>query len=446
MLSPGSILKQRYRVSSVIGQGGMSTVYLVEDLTLENSWAMKETLDIFPDRDKSEIISQFQKEAKILAGLSHPSLPRVIDYFTENDRHYLVEEFIKGKPSDEVLAESGRFDEMRIIQWALQVCELLSFLHNNGIIYRDLKPSNIMIDPSERVYLVDFGIARFFQGTRSKDTVIIGTPGYASPEHYGRGETDARSDIYSFGATLHHMLTGRDPADTPFHFEIPYVINPLISAATSSIIMKCLDMDPSRRFQSAAEVKQALIDRAIPALRKGTRPLEPPPALEGPEKYKNSTDLLSRTTKYLSYTSIFPASMSISGLLALIGSLFSPMVGIFTGIVSFPILCMEFWKRVEKVYSNQETLIITRPEGITFLSHNLNLAARWREITEVRVIKNRSSLALRRIKEIHVRTHGGEFVFDASFEEYRKLLDTIITQASLMPEEDGFSRTVYRKP
>lgn len=446
MLKPGDLIKDRYRVSSLIGQGGMSSVYLVEDTSLQSRWAMKETLDIFPDRDKSDIIEQFQREARILANLSHPGLPKVIDCFTQGGKHYLVEEFIDGLPCDEMARQLPRFDEMKVLGWAAQICDLLEFLHQSSIIYRDLKPGNVMIDSADRVYLVDFGIARFFHGGKAKDTVIIGTPGFASPEHYGRGETDRRSDVFSLGATLHHLLTGVDPADKPFHFEIPYFINPQVSFHTSSIVMKCLDMDPARRFQTAAEVKEAILGRAMPNLRKLTRPLEPVRRLSGKECYRRDTDFLGNTAKFLSYTSVFPASMGISGVLAFGVSLFGPIPGLIAGMVSFPVLCVEFWKRLDKVFQDQMAAIQVGPEGLSFRGRTMNLQSHWQDVMEVRVEKNTSPWAVRKLKNVLVKTRGGHFYFDASFGDCRRLIDTLITESGLALSSDSSYLSIYTKP
>ncbi|MFP4497515.1 MAG: serine/threonine protein kinase [Vulcanimicrobiota bacterium] len=444
MLRTGDIVKDRYKVLRVLGQGGMSTVYLVEDQVLENQWAMKETLDVFPDKDKSEILDQFKKEAKILANLSHSNLPRVIDYFEENQVHYLVEEFIEGKSSEEILNQGGNFDEVRIINWGVQICDLLDFLHENGIIYRDLKPGNIMIDANDQVYLVDFGIARFFQGGKARDTVIIGTPGFASPEHYGRGETDQRSDIYSLGATLHYMLTGVDPADKPFHFEIPYFVNSAVSFETSSIVMKCLDLDPNRRFQKAGDIKKALENRALPNLQKRTAPLSPPARLIRKESFANQTDLLGKTAQFLSYSSVFPASMGISGVLAFVMSALGPLPSFFLGSISFPLLCIEFWKRLDNVFEDQNVSILTEPEELVYKSKKMNLESKWKEFIELRIIKN-TGLAVRPIREVRVKTRSGEFSFDASYKDFHRLIDTIITQAGLSLIEEGPGTAIYRR-
>jgi len=422
----------------------MSTVYEVDDLNLHSRWAMKETLDIFPDRDKSDILEQFRKEARILANLSHPNLPRVIDYFTENGRHYLVEELIDGVSSSDVLENEG-FDEYRILKWAVQVCDLLHFLHEHNIIYRDLKPGNILVDKDNKVYLVDFGIARFFQGGKARDTVIIGTPGFASPEHYGRGQTDRRSDIYSLGATLHYMVTAQDPADKPFHFDIPYRINPDVSFHTSAIIMKCLEMDPIRRYQTAEEVKEAIETLALPPLKQGTRKLRHFKKLDQPEFYRNSTDFMGMTTQFLSYLSVFPLSMGISGVGAFVISFFNPLLGLGSGIVSFPILCMEFWKRLDKVYKNQDILIKVEQEGVTYKSFKLDLKTDWLEVIEIRIMKNRGGLFARKVKEIRVVTRAGEFSFDPGFRNYHRLVDVIVTQAGLSRVVDTDEVSIYRK-
>lgn len=445
MLEIGSVLKQRYRVVSILGEGGMSTVYLVEDLTLDSKWAMKETLDFFPDRNRSEILDQFKKEAKILANISHPNLPRVIDYFVQNDRHYLVEEYIEARPLSDALGEMEDFDEKKILDLAVQICNLLEFLHTNGIIYRDLKPGNILIDKQGKVYLVDFGIARFFQGGKARDTVIIGTPGFASPEHYGRGQTDCRSDVFSLGATLHYMVTGTDPADQPFNFEIPYVINPRVSFQTSSIIMKCLDLDPARRFQSASEVKEAIEKRALPALEKKTETRMLIPDLTGPEKYINQTDLLGETAKFLSYTSILPASMGVSGLLAYVAGVLGPITSFLVGTVSFPIICLQFWNRLNRVYRDQEVAIEVGKRSFSYRSKTLHLQGLWHEVEQVVIIKNRGRFSTRKIKEIQVKTRSGDFSFDASFNEYRRLIDIIIVRSGLRLAEDEPGFSVYRK-
>lgn len=423
----------------------MSTVYKVEDLTLQSYWAMKETMDIFPNKDKSEIIDQFQKEARILANLSHPGLPRVIDYFKENGNHYLVEELIYGRPSIDLLEESPAFDELRILRWAIQICELLEFLHGHNIIYRDLKPGNIMVDSEERVYLVDFGIARFFQGGKNRDTVIIGTPGFASPEHYGRGQTDRRSDIYGLGATMHYMLTGNDPAENPFHFEIPYVLNPDASFRTSAVVMKCLEMDPNRRYQNAREVRDAIEKTAIPDLKKRTRSLRPVQYADTVGRYRNTTDFFGMATQFLSYLSVFPLSMGISGAGALLLSMINPVIGLGTGIITFPILCMEFWKRLEKVYADQDVLIKTEREGISYKSRKLNINTRWLEIFELRVVKNQDRLFGRKVKEIRVTSRAGEFAFDPGFHNYRRLVDVIVTHGGLSLVEDNMNYSVYKK-
>lgn len=445
MLKQGEVINTRYRVESVIGQGGMSIVYKVFDLTLQSAWAMKETADIFPNRDNKEILTQFKKEARLLASLSHPGLPRVIDYFSEKGCHYLVEEFIDGKPSSQVLEESAKFDEYRILQWGVQICDLLEFLHNHNIIYRDLKPSNILIDNKDNVYLVDFGIARHYQGGKTRDTIIIGTPGFASPEHYGRGQTDRRSDIYSFGATMHYMLTGIDPADKPFHFDIPYVANPQVSFHTSAIIMKCLDTDPVRRYASAGEVKQALLELAIPHQKKGTQLLQPLQSLTIPEKYRNTTDFFGMATQFLSYISVFPLSMCISGFSAMVLSFFNPLIGLGGGIVSFPLLCMEFWKRLDRVYGDQDIVIKAKNEGITYDSKKLNIKTSWLEVEELTVNKYTNSFLKSGIKDIRVKTKAGEFSFDPGFYNYSRLVDLIVTRSGLRLDIDNPEVSIYRK-
>lgn len=263
MLNTGEVLAGRYKIEKVLGQGGMGAVYEASDLHLTvKKWALKEMYDSFTDpEERKQAVQQFTAEAHILASLDHPNLPGVTDFFTHNSSQFLVMEFVEGKTLEELLAQNkGPFSIPLAVNYALQLCDVLEYLHSRTppVIFRDLKPSNIMITPDRKIKLIDFGIARFFRPEKSRDTIALGTPGYASPEQYGRGQTDARSDIFSLGATLYALLTGEDPQDNPFKFEKPSKFNSKIPPELDEIILKAVAIDPEQRFQSASEVKQAL--------------------------------------------------------------------------------------------------------------------------------------------------------------------------------------------
>ncbi len=264
----GTVLNERYKVLEVLGKGGMGCVYLVEDLKLGCPWALKEM--IFPfEEGKEEALKQFKREAQILAKVKHPHLPKVFDYFEEKNRYYLVMEYIDGLNLMEVLEKNGKLHWKKALDYALQICDVLKFLHKQGIIYRDLKPSNIMVDPKGNVYLIDFGIARFFKGKKICDTVVIGTVGFAPPEQMGKAETDERSDIYSLGATLHYLLTGKDPSLTPFVFEDPSSLVSEIPQEFSKVVMKALSLSAKDRYQKVSEMERDLKKLLKPSVDKG---------------------------------------------------------------------------------------------------------------------------------------------------------------------------------
>jgi outer membrane protein assembly factor BamB/tRNA A-37 threonylcarbamoyl transferase component Bud32 len=250
----------------VIGLGGMGSVYRARDLHFPNVVklvAVKEMVNLAPDAlARQTIIQNFEREANLLATLSHPSIPRIYDYFTQDDRSYLVLEFVHGKDLEAVISGSNGFlPEEQILGWAIELCDVLAFLHAHKpdpIVFRDMKPSNVMINHNGQVILVDFGIAKSFQ-TGIKGT-MIGTEGYSPPEQY-RGEATPLADIYSLGATLHHALTRRDPRlEPPFSFaERPIRrINPKISPELEAVVNTALQYNPADRFAGAAEMKQAL--------------------------------------------------------------------------------------------------------------------------------------------------------------------------------------------
>jgi serine/threonine protein kinase len=258
------LLKNRYEILGLLGTGGMGAVYKVADRDRQGKVLAAKELrsDGLSPIQAQEALSQFQTEARILARLTHPNLPKVHAYFSLPGKHYIVMEYVKGKTLDTILRSSkGRpVDERLALSWALQICRAMQFLsvQKPPVVFRDLKPSNIMIDHDGRVKLIDFGIARFFKEDKDGDTFVYGTPGYAAPEQYGTGQTDVRSDIFSLGATLHHCLTGRSPAMSPLDFPDPATLNRKLSKGTARIIKKALDPDMHRRYQTARDMKQAV--------------------------------------------------------------------------------------------------------------------------------------------------------------------------------------------
>ncbi|MFQ6101778.1 MAG: protein kinase [Anaerolineae bacterium] len=266
LLSRGAVLHDRYRVVRVLGRGGMGAVYLVEDLRLYGKhWAMKELTEHFSNAaERAEGVAQFQHEVEILVGLRHPNLPLVVDAFEAGGRHYLVMEFIEGQTLEEIqkAAPEGQLPEEQALGWTVQICTVLDYLHSHDppVIFRDLKPSNVMITPRGQVKLIDFGVARLFNPAKGTDTLKMGTAGYAPPEQYaGKGQTTPRSDVYALGATLHELLTGEDPTTHPFVFTPIRRLNRKVSARTARAITRAIQMDPDDRFPSASAMKTALV-------------------------------------------------------------------------------------------------------------------------------------------------------------------------------------------
>jgi serine/threonine protein kinase len=266
-LTSGTILVDRYVIQDVVGVGGMGSVYLARDQHFPNVVklvAVKEMINRAPDPlARKTIVQNFEREANILATLNHPSIPRIYDYFSGGNRSYLTLEFINGRDLEAIIDETAGFlTEERVLGWAIELCDVLHFLHNHKpdpIIFRDMKPSNVMVNLQDHIVLVDFGIAKPFQ-TGQKGT-MIGTEGYSPPEQY-RGEAGPLADIYSLGATLHHALSRRDPRlEPPFSFgERPLrKSNPAVSAELEAVVNTALQYNPDDRFQSAAAMKEALI-------------------------------------------------------------------------------------------------------------------------------------------------------------------------------------------
>ena len=291
ILPKGAILQNRYEIIKVLGVGGMGAVYLSQDLHfsgIKRMCALKEMISQTPDPQVRRLaIESFEREAHHLAELNHTGIPKIYDFFTEGIRTYLVMEFVAGEDLEETLEGSaGMLKEEVVLDWALQVCEVLIYLHSKGIVFRDLKPANIMLrdKAANKISLIDFGIAKAFE-VGQKGT-MIGTEGYSPPEQY-RGVAEPRGDIYALGATLHHLLTKRDPRLEPpfsFHEESVRLLNPAVSEAANTVIMKALEYEPEKRYGSAQEFKEAL-QAALRQDRSLTGNVPSPPA--------NSTQMLS---------------------------------------------------------------------------------------------------------------------------------------------------------
>jgi serine/threonine protein kinase len=254
----------------MLGSGGMSTVYKARDLHFSNVTklvAVKEVISSTSDPSiQKMVVSNFEREADILATLSHPAIPRIYDYFIEDNRAYLVMEFIKGRDLEEVIEEKDDFmPQSDVVGWAIELCAVLSYLHHQKpqpVIFRDVKPSNLMVDEHSHIRLIDFGIARLFQP--GEKGTMIGTEGYSPPEQY-RGEASPAGDIYALCATLHHLLTDRDPqGEPPFSFDQRAIreINEDVSPELERIINRGLAYDPKDRWQSADEMREELLEVA----------------------------------------------------------------------------------------------------------------------------------------------------------------------------------------
>ncbi|MFL7838582.1 MAG: PQQ-binding-like beta-propeller repeat protein [Candidatus Promineifilaceae bacterium] len=277
-LKSGTVLQGRYRVMSTLGVGGFSTVYKARDLrfsSVDKLCAVKEMVIHTADPSlREQTIQSFEQEASMLAVLNHPAIPPVSDYFTEGDRSYLIIELVEGQNLEQWLENSTEpLDQGRALDWSLQICEALVHLHRQKpqpVIFRDLKPSNIMLDKDKHIRLIDFGIAKLFEADQARGT-MIGTEGYTPPEQY-RGEATPAADIYAFGATLHHLLTRQDPRqETPFTFDERPIraANPSISYAFEAIISRCLKYDAKDRFPDAMALKEELLSIAETDVEEG---------------------------------------------------------------------------------------------------------------------------------------------------------------------------------
>lgn len=254
MTEIGTVIDGKYEILKEIGRGGMSIVYLAMDKHLNKQWAVKEIKKKGSGKNDEIIVNSLLAEANMMKKLDHPSLPRIVDIIDNGITIYVVMDYIEGESLDKILNEYGSQPEELVISWAKQLCDALSYLHSQKppIIYRDMKPANVMLKPEGNIKIIDFGIAREYKEQNLADTTVLGTKGYAPPEQYS-GQTDPRSDIFALGMTMHHLLTGVDPRNGDPYAPVRQW-NPELSEGIEVIIDKCVQPAAENRYQSCSDL------------------------------------------------------------------------------------------------------------------------------------------------------------------------------------------------
>lgn len=251
------IIDSKYEILKLLNTGGMnSAIYLALDKKLNRQWAIKKVR-----KSSSQTTSMLMAEASIMKNLDHPMLPRIVGIEEDPKFFYIIMDFVQGENLKTVVSSSGPQAQDTVVSWGVKLCDVLTYLHGKGIVYRDMKPANIMLSPDGNIKLIDFGIAREYKENASEDTTALGTEGYAAPEQYeGKGQTDARTDVYGMGITLFQLLTGVNPSSYQENIFSIRLQNPNLSSGLDKIVLKCTNKDPKKRYQSTEELKKALLN------------------------------------------------------------------------------------------------------------------------------------------------------------------------------------------
>ncbi len=432
MLEPGHVLQDRYRIVEALGGGGMGQVYLAEDTRLaDKPCALKE---LNPDphatpEEQTQAAQQFRREAAILAHLDHPNLPNVYDYFEEAEHFYLVMDYIEGEALSDYLEKSPQgLPPTKVTEWAIQLCDVLEYLHNQSppVIFRDLKPSNVMLTPEGEVKLIDFGVARLFDPGKSTDTLKMGTAGYAPPEQYaGQGQTTPQSDIYALGATLYEMLTGDDPTAHPFVFTPPHKLKPSIPHSLSNAIMRAISLDPAARFPDVGAMKTAL--------EKATRPRRFTLPIVQRQKGTGTTVLPEAATAHrVARRRDRPRSAVARVLGGIVKFLFSlTIVALILSIVILLVTTFALSKIVEVTFASVDWGL-TENAATTFTMREDELSSATAEFLEL--------YALDAIQDV-----SADFRAPDEVAIYLRLFEQPVTLEARLEEKDGVPRVILER-
>ncbi len=364
-MKDGEVLENRYTVVRTVAEGGMSTVVEVRDQRLPGRLVAKRMkLPPASEADKEQLEALFRREAEVLSKLSHPFLPKVTDYFESEGRRFLVQELVEGQTLEAWTSHPESLRPSRVVGWAIQICQALQYLHDHGIIYRDLKPSNVMITPTDDIRLIDFGLVRFYTLGKVQDTIVMGTPGYAAPEQYGQGQTDPRSDVFSLGALMHHLFTGADPSLRPFVFGSVREVNANVTEHVDYAVRKAVQSEPELRFESAEAMEQALL---------GQRPVPP----QG-ERFAFGFEAEPKRPTALATGACLGAGAVSLGLLPV-----APVTA-FVTLGLTPIWLVTLWRRFREQKRLATTILKVEPEGLILWEGASKTRYTWHQVKEVR--------------------------------------------------------------
>lgn len=426
-MNKGDVIHNRYEIVDLIGQGGMSEVFLAVDRNENRRQVALKKLLLSPDSDVSALTYSFQQEFDILSKIHHPNIPRVFEIFHENRDIFIAEEYIDG---EELKVPPGGILPREAIKIILQLCDVLEYLHKHKIIYRDLKPENILTDGDRKVNLVDFGISRLYNPDKDDDTIELGTPGYAPPESYKSPQTDERSDIYCMCALLHQLLTGKDPLNNPFKFTPPSDLNKKVPKELSVLVIKGLELDPGKRFPNIKSFREAVFSTG--AFHKKFKSYQK--KMDKREDFYLKEKVESEFSKFRKAEILFTYK---DVLISIIASLV-PAVMVYHAFPSIR------WITAVTVFllSNGIILLSSQlgnrkfrkvqlfPSGISYEGNDRSFACLWEDIYAVKLNLSK------KYKEVTVVTLQGDFSYSENLEGWDQLMKLIQRHADLKERHD----------
>lgn len=423
----GDIIHNRYEIVDLIGQGGMSEVFLAVDKNENRRQVALKKLLISAGSDVSTLSYSFQQEFDILSKIHHPNIPAVFEIFNENRDVFISQEFIDG---EELKVPPGGILPREAVKIILQLCDVLEYLHKHNIIYRDLKPENILIDRDGRLNLIDFGISRLYCPKKEDDTIALGTPGYAPPEAYKSPQTDERSDIYCMCALLHQLLTGKDPLNNPFKFTPPSDFDRKVPKELSIIVMKGLEPDPDKRFPNIGSFREAIFSTETfrKKFKSYQKKMDKREDFYLKEKVESEFDKFRRSEILLTYKD-FLISITASLIPSVMVWHAFPSIRWITAVTVF-LLSNGIILLSSQLGNRKFRKVRLFPSGISYEGNDRSFSCLWEDIYAVKLNLSK------KYKEITVVTLQGDFSYSENLEGWDQLMKLILRQADLRERHD----------